>query len=217
MTQQQMKIMAAQAALEQVPTNNAIVGIGTGSTVDCFINLLVTIKDRIKAAVASSKRTAQLLRKNGFEVIELNAVSELQLYIDGADAYNNVKQLIKGKGGALTREKVLAAVSKKFICMIDRTKVNTLSACPIPVEVIPMARSYVAREIVKFGGQPQLRTNFITDNGNIILDIYNMNIEHPIQLENQLNSIPGVVENGLFAIRSADQIIIGHERSVDLY
>jgi ribose 5-phosphate isomerase A len=215
MSQQKMKIMAAQAALKQIPAN-ATIGIGTGSTVDYFIEQLCTIKNNIKATIASSNRTSQLLIERGFEVIELNAVNELTLYVDGADAYNNIKQLIKGKGGALTREKILATASKKFICLVDQTKTNSLATCPIPIEVIPMARSYVAREMVKLGGQPQLRNNFITDNGNVILDVYNMPIEHPIRLETQLNSIPGIVENGLFAIRNADQIIIGHTESVEI-
>ena len=212
MSQQHMKTLAAQAALKLIP-DNAIIGVGTGSTIDCFIEQLVIKKEQIKATIASSERTAQLLKKHGFTVMELNAVDELNLYFDGADAYNNVKQLIKGKGGALTREKILATASKKFICLVDQTKKNTLAMCQIPVEVIPMARSYVAREIVKLGGQPQLRNNFITDNGNNILIVYNLPIEHPIKLENQLNSIPGIVENGLFAIRNADQIIVGGEES----
>jgi ribose 5-phosphate isomerase A len=210
---QQMKMMAAQAALKYIPAK-AIVGIGTGSTIDCFIKLLCTIRDNVRATVASSKKTAQLLTTLDFEVIELNEVDELTLYIDSADAYNNIKQLIKGKGGALTREKILAYASKKFICIVDQTKANTLFNCPIPIEVMPIARSCVAREIVKLGGQPQLRNNFITDNGNVILDVYHMPIEHPIKLENQLNSIPGIIENGLFAIKNADQIIIGHKESV---
>ena len=205
--------MAARAALQYID-HKLILGVGTGSTINCFIDLLDTVRDNITATVASSIATEKLLKARGFEVIELNAVDELELYIDGTDAYNSVKQLVKGGGGALTREKILATASKKFICIVDQTKAaDILGKFPIPIEVIPMARSYVAREIVKLGGLPQLRNNYITDNGNIIIDVHNWNIEHPIKLESQLNNIPGIVENGLFALRNADQLIIGHKNS----
>ena len=214
MSEQQMKIMAAQAALKHI-TSNMILGVGTGSTVNCFIDLLATVKDHIKATVASSQQTAKLLKARGFEVIDLNTIDELPLYVDGADSYNHIKQLVKG-GGALTKEKILATVSEKFICIVDQTKPKMLDKVPMPIEVIPMARSYVAREIVKLGGQPSLRENFITDNGNIILDVYNWEITQPIKLEMELNNIPGIVESGLFAVRNADQIIIGHNDFVEI-
>jgi len=210
----QMQMMAAQAALKHI-TNKVILAVGTGTIVECFIELLATVREQIKATVASSKKTEQLLLAKGLPVIAFNSIEEITLYIDSADAYNNIKQLVKGDGGALTREKILANASKKFICLVDQTKAaDILGKFPIPVEVIPMARSYVAREIVKLGGLPQLRNNFITDNGNIILDVHNLKIECPIKLEIQLNNIPGAVENGLFAARGADQIIVGLQDSV---
>ena len=216
MSQQQMKIMASKAALEYI-TEPTILGVGTGTTINCFIDLLTTIKNKIKATVASSEQTKQLLLAKGFEVIDLNMIDELPLYIDGADAYNSIKQLIKGQGGALTREKILASASKNFICMVDQIKSKlSLEKTYIPIEVLSMARSYVARELVKLGGLPKLRENFITDNGNIILDLYNMKIEQPIKLETLLNNIPGVVENGLFAKRHADHIIEGNPNSVNV-
>ncbi len=203
------KQIAAQTAVKYIP-ENSIIGIGSGSTVDYLIQELATIKNYIKGAVAASTATEKLLKKHDIETYDLNAVGSLPLYIDGADAYNSIKQLVKGQGGALTREKIIANCSEQFICIVDNSKTNiTLSDSPIPIEIIPMARSFVAREIVKLSGTPVYRENFITDNGNIILDIFNLVINEPINLEEQLNNIPGIVENGLFAKRGADIIIVG--------
>jgi ribose 5-phosphate isomerase A len=209
-----MKIAVAKAALKYVPANQ-IIGVGTGSTVNCFIDQLATIKGKIAGAVASSKATAERLHALQIPVIELNAVDELAIYIDGADAFNSLRQLVKGGGGALTREKILANASKQFICIVDSTKkADVLGNFPVPVEVIPMARSYVARELVKFGGQPEYREGFVTDNGNIILDVYGWQITEPIELEYKINHIAGVVCNGIFAARGADKILIGSADSV---
>ena len=214
MSQAQMKKMAAQAALKYI-TDQIILGVGTGSTVKYFIEVLDTVRNKIKGTIASSEETKRLLLANNFTVLNLNDVNEVELYVDGADAYNKIKQLVKGGRGALTREKIIASASKTFICIVDETKFeDVLGKFPIPVEVIPMARSFVAREIVKLGGQPVWRQNFITDNGNVILDIHNMKIDLPIDLEERLNNIPGVVCNGLFTVRGADKIIIGHTESV---
>lgn len=212
----EMKLQAARAALAHIP-EDAILGIGTGSTVNCFIELLAGIKDRVKATVASSIASKTLLAAHGFDVVDFNTVNELPIYIDGADSYNSLKQLVKGGGGALTREKILAYASKQFICIVDASKsADILGKFPIPIEVIPMARSYVAREIIKLHGLPVLRENFITDNGNIILDVHNWEITEPIALEIKLNNIPGIVCNGVFASRGADKIIIGHQDSVSV-
>lgn len=210
MSQLLMKTQAAKAALEYI-CDDIVLGIGTGSTINCLIELLPQIKYKIKAAVASSITTEKLLRAHDIDVVDFTTVDTLQLYIDGADSYNSLKQLIKGGGGALTREKILAYASKKFICLVDTTKqAEILGKFPVPLEVLPMARSYVAREIVKLGGHPALRQNFITDNGNIIIDVHHWEITQPIALETTLNNIPGVISCGIFAQRTADLIIIGH-------
>jgi ribose 5-phosphate isomerase A len=209
MDQNEMKQAVAKAALKYVEIDT-IIGVGTGSTANFFIDELATIKHQIKGAVASSEATADRLKSHGIEVFDLNMVNEMSVYIDGADETNKHMHLIKGGGGALTREKIVAAVADKFICIIDETKeVAVLGKFPLPVEVIPMARSYVAREIVKLGGEPVLREGFTTDNGNVILDIHSMDIMEPVKFENQLNSIVGVVTNGLFAARPADVLLVG--------
>jgi len=209
MTQDEMKKAAAQAALAYVETGT-IIGIGTGSTANHFIDLLAGIKGRIEGTVASSVASAERLKKHGIPVFDLNAVGDLSLYVDGADESSRHLHLIKGGGGALTREKIVAAASKKFVCIADESKlVDVLGKFPLPVEVIPMARSYVARQIVKLGGQPVLREGFTTDNGNVILDVHNLKIMNPVELEAKLNNIVGVVTNGLFAMRPADVLILG--------
>jgi ribose 5-phosphate isomerase A len=209
MTQDEMKKAAARAALDYVETGT-IIGIGTGSTANHFIDLLAGIKGRIEGTVASSVASAERLKKHGIPVFDLNAVGDLSLYVDGADESSRHLHLIKGGGGALTREKIVAAASKKFVCIADETKlVDVLGKFPLPIEVIPMARSYVARQIVKLGGQPQLREGFTTDNGNVILDVHNLKIMNPVELEGKLNNIVGVVTNGLFAMRPADVLILG--------
>ena len=214
MSTQIMKTMAANAALEHV-TEDCILGVGTGSTVNCLIEELKKIKSKIRATVASSLQTEKILKDSGFNVIELNQVDNLDLYIDGADAYNEFKQLVKGGGGALTREKIIATAAEKFICIVDESKKATvLGKFPVAIEVIPMARSFVARQIVGLKGQPILREGFITDNNNVILDVHNWIIEQPLSLEREVNSIPGVVCHGIFALRPADQVIIGHKTSV---
>jgi len=187
-----------------------IIGIGTGSTANHFIDLLAGIKGKIEGTVASSVASAERLKKHGIPVFDLNAVGDLSLYVDGADESSHHLHLIKGGGGALTREKIVAAASKMFVCIADETKlVDVLGKFPLPVEVIPMARSYVARQIVKLGGQPELREGFTTDNGNVILDVHNLKIMNPVELETKLNNIVGVVTNGLFALRPADVLILG--------
>ena len=204
-----MKKAAAQAALDYVETGT-IIGIGTGSTANHFIDLLAGIKGRIEGTVASSVASAERLKKHGIPVFDLNAVGDLSLYVDGADESSRHLHLIKGGGGALTREKIVAAASKMFVCIADESKlVDVLGKFPLPVEVIPMARSYVARQIVKLGGQPVLREGFTTDNGNVILDVHNLKILNPVELEGKLNNIVGVVTNGLFAMRPADVLILG--------
>lgn len=209
MDQNEMKQAVAKAALKYVEIDT-IIGVGTGSTANFFIDELATIKHQIKGAVASSNATADRLKGHGIEVFDLNMVDQMSVYIDGADETNKHKHLIKGGGGALTREKIVAAVADKFVCIIDETKeVGVLGKFPLPVEVIPMARSYVAREIVKLGGEPVLRDGFTTDNGNLILDIHSMDIMEPVKFENQLNSLVGVVTNGLFAARPADVLLVG--------
>jgi len=209
MNQDEMKKAAAKAALDYVETGT-IIGIGTGSTANHFIDLLAGIKGRIEGTVASSVASAERLKKHGIPVFDLNAVGDLSLYVDGADESSHHLHLIKGGGGALTREKIVAAASKTFVCIADETKlVDVLGKFPLPVEVIPMARSYVARQIVKLGGQPVLREGFTTDNGNVILDVHNLKIMNPVELEGKLNNIVGVVTNGLFALRPADVLILG--------
>ena len=214
MTQDDKKKAAAYAALEYVE-KDTIVGVGTGSTVNHFIDALATIKNSIVGAVSSSEASTDKLKSYGIEVFDLNEVSELSVYVDGADEINPYNHMIKGGGAALTREKIVSAVADKFICIVDDTKnVDILGDFPLPVEVIPMARSYVARELVKLGGDPVYREGVITDNGNVILDVYNLKIAEPLTLENQLNSIVGVVTNGLFANRAADVVLVGAEDGV---
>jgi len=209
MTPDDMKKMAAQAALEYVETGT-VIGIGTGSTANHFIDGLAAIKHKIDGTVASSEASAKRLEAHGIPVLDLNSVDELSVYIDGADEANHYLHLIKGGGGALTREKIVAAASRKFVCIADESKlVDILGAFPLPVEVIPMARSYVARELVKHGGQPVYREGFTTDNGNIILDVHNLEIMEPVKLEEELNNIPGVVTVGIFARRPADVLLLG--------
>lgn len=209
MTQDEIKQQVAEAALEYV-LPGAIIGVGTGSTANYFIDALAKIKHKIDGTVASSQATADRLKSHGIPVFELNDVAEIPVYIDGADESTKFLHLIKGGGGALTREKIIVAASKKFVCIADESKlVDVLGAFPLPVEVIPMARSYVAREIVKMGGQPEWRQGFVTDNGNVILDIKNLKIENPVELEGRLNNIVGVVTNGLFAQRPADILLLG--------
>ncbi len=203
------KQRAAEAALEFLP-DGEVIGVGTGSTVNYFIDCLGAARQRIAGAVASSVASAEKLAAQGIELVELNSVGTLSVYIDGADEATQHRQLIKGGGGALTREKIIAAASRKFVCIADESKlVGRLGTFPVPVEVIPMARSYVARQIVALGGRPTYRAGFVTDNGNIILDIHGMDILEPTQLEQTLNNIAGVVSNGLFAARGADLLLIG--------
>jgi len=209
MTQDEMKKAVAQAALDYISTGG-IIGVGTGSTANHFIDCLATIKGRIDGTVASSVASAERLKKHGIPVYDLNAVGELEVYVDGADESNRHLHLVKGGGGALTREKIVAAASKKFICIADESKlVDVLGKFPLPVEVIPMARSYVARELVKLGGRPVLREGFTTDNGNVILDVHDLQIMNPVELEGALNNLVGVVTNGLFAMRPADVLLLG--------
>jgi len=208
MNQDELKKVAAKAALEYV--DEGIVGIGTGSTVNHFIDLLATIKGRIQGAVSSSETSTAHLKERGIPVLDLNAAGELEIYVDGADESNRQLQLIKGGGGALTREKIIAAASKQFVCIASDGKlVDVLGAFPLPVEVIPMARSYVARQLVKLGGTPVWREGFVTDNGNLILDVHNLDIMEPSKLEQEINNIAGVVTVGLFALRPADVLILG--------
>ena len=207
-TQDAMKKQAAEAALAYV--EEGIIGVGTGSTVNHFIDALAGIKGRIEGAVSSSVASTERLKGHGIPVYDLNAVGELSLYVDGADESNAQLQLIKGGGGALTREKIVAAASRQFVCIADESKlVKVLGAFPLPVEVIPMARSYVARELVQLGGTPVWRDGFVTDNGNLILDVQHLEIMEPTKLEQQINNIAGVVTVGIFALRPADVLILG--------
>jgi ribose 5-phosphate isomerase A len=209
MTQNEMKKAAALKAIEFIE-NDAIVGVGTGSTVNYFIDNLASIKDNIIGAVSSSEESTKRLKAHGIEVFDLNSVDNLNVYVDGADEISPNMAMIKGGGAALTREKIVAAVAKKVICIADTSKqVEQLGAFPLPIEVIPMARSYVARELVKLGGDPVYRQGITTDNGNVILDVYNLDIHSPEALEAQINAIVGVVTNGLFALRGADVLILG--------
>lgn len=209
MNADEMKKAAAEAALEYVKPG-MIVGVGTGSTANHFIDALARVKGRIEGTVASSNASAERLKKHGIPVFDLNATGDLALYVDGADEATKHRHLIKGGGGALTREKIVAAASKTFVCIADESKlVDVLGKFPLPVEVIPMARSYVARKIVALGGDPRLREGFTTDNGNVILDVHNLRIMNPVELEENLDHIAGVVTNGLFARRPADVLILG--------
>jgi ribose 5-phosphate isomerase A len=214
MTQDEMKKMVAEAALDYVEAGT-VIGIGTGSTANHFIDCLAGIKGKIDGTVASSQASADRLAGHGIPVLDLNAVDEISVYIDGADESNSHLHLIKGGGGALTREKIVAACSRKFVCIADESKlVDVLGAFPLPVEVIPMARSYVAREMVKLGGQPIYREGFTTDNGNDILDVHNLQIMEPVSLEEQINNITGVVTVGIFARRPADVLLLGTQDGV---
>jgi ribose 5-phosphate isomerase A len=208
MNQDDMKRLAAVAALDYV--EGGVVGVGTGSTVNHFIDALAGIKGKIEGAVSSSEASTARLKGHGIPVMDLNAAGELSIYVDGADESNHHLELIKGGGGALTREKIVAAASKKFVCIADGSKlVDVLGKFPLPVEVIPMARSYVARELVKLGGTPVWRDGFVTDNGNLILDVQHLEILEPKKLEQQINNIAGVVTVGIFALRPADVLILG--------
>lgn len=211
MSQDRRKQLAAEAALQYIQ-DDMVVGVGTGSTVNYFIDGLVAQKLRIKGAVSSSEASTARLKKHGIEVLDLNSTGDLSVYVDGADETDEHMRLIKGGGGALTREKIVAAASQRFICIVDDAKlVKVLGKFPLPVEVIPMARSYVARQLVKLGGEPVLRSGFTTDNGNVILDVHHLTILDPVTLENEINQITGVVCVGLFARRPADILIIGSD------
>jgi ribose 5-phosphate isomerase A len=217
MDQNELKRAVAKAALIHVP-NGGVIGVGTGSTANFFIEELKTIKHRIDGAVASSEATAKLLQKAGIMVLDLNSVADLPVYIDGADEVTQHRHMIKGGGGALTREKIVAAVAKKFVCIGDSSKlVGMLGQFPLPLEVIPMARSYVAREMTKLGGKPVLREGFITDSGNIILDIHGLEILNPIAMEATINQITGVVTNGLFAKRGADVVLLAGPEGIKTF
>lgn len=213
MNQDELKQAVAQAAVDHVATQvaaGAIIGVGTGSTANFFIDALAGIKGRIAATVASSEATRKRLEGHGFKVLDLNEVERMPVYIDGADEIDPGFAMIKGGGGALTREKIVAAVADSFVCICDASKqVATLGKFPLPVEVIPMARAQVARELQRLGGTPKLREGFVTDNGNIILDVHGLSIADPVGLETQLNQIVGVVTNGLFARRGADVLLLG--------
>lgn len=218
MSQDQMKQAVGQAAVDILLPHledSSVIGVGTGSTANCFIDALAKHKGFFDGAVASSEATAERLRSHGIQVHDLNSVASLDYYVDGADETNRHLELIKGGGAALTREKIVAAVARTFICIADESKlVDTLGAFPLPVEVIPMARSHVAREIVRLGGDPVYREGVVTDNGNVILDVHNMQIHDPRKLEEQLNAIVGVVCNGLFAARPADILLLGTAEGV---
>ena len=216
MTQDEMKKAAATKALEFIE-NDTIVGVGTGSTVNFFIDALATVKDKIIGAVSSSEESSKRLKAHGIEVFDLNSIDNLDVYIDGADEITKHMAMIKGGGAALTREKIVAAVAKKFICIADNSKqVKVLGNFPLPVEVIPMARSYVARELVKLGGDPAYRQGVITDNGNVIIDVHNLEILDPKALETQINDIVGVVTNGLFSLRGADTLVLGSKNGIEV-
>ncbi len=219
MNQDELKQAVAKAALDYIVpklTSNSIIGVGTGSTANFFIDLLADYKMDFEGAVASSDATSERLKKCGIQVCDLNSVPDLEFYIDGADETNERLELIKGGGAALTREKIVAAVAKTFICIADESKsVGILGTFPLPVEVIPMARSHVGREIVRLGGDPVYREGVKTDNGNIIIDIHNMDLSRPIVMEEKLNQIVGIVTNGLFARRPADVLMLGSAKGVD--
>jgi ribose 5-phosphate isomerase A len=217
MLQDDLKQQVAKAAIEYV-THGIIVGVGTGSTANYFIAELAKIKHKIDGAVASSDRTAALLKEAGIHVFDLNSVHDMPIYVDGADEITEHLQMIKGGGGALTREKIVAAVATKFICIADESKlVGVLGKFPLPVEVIPMARSHVGREMVKLGGSPALREDFKTDNGNLIIDVWDLKIKNPVDLESAINQIPGVVTCGIFARRGADVLLLGTGSGVKTY
>ncbi len=218
MTQDELKQAVARAAADYVASRvaeDAIIGVGTGSTANCFIDALAAMKGRFRGAVASSEATAARLKGHGIPVLDLNDVSTMPVYVDGADEVTPKLHMIKGGGGALTREKIVAAVAETFICIADGSKlVQALGKFPLPVEVIPMARAQVARELAKLGGTPKLREGFLTDNGNIILDVHGLSIADPVDLESRINQIVGVVANGLFARRGADILLLGTPEGV---
>jgi ribose 5-phosphate isomerase A len=212
-----LKRAVAEAAIAYVQPGE-ILGVGTGSTANAFIDALAKIKGRVKAAVASSEATRERLQAIGIEVVNLNDVDRISIYVDGADEITPALAMIKGGGGALTREKIVAALADKFICIADASKwVTTLGKFPLPIEVIPMARSMIARELVKMGGSPVYRTGFVTDNGNVILDTYGLQISDPVGFEQRLNNLTGVVTNGLFAARPADILLLGTGRGVETH
>lgn len=215
--QDNLKKMTALKAIQYIK-NIDIIGVGTGSTVNYFIDALCEMKHRIEGAIASSVATEKRLKEKGITLIDLNSVSNLQVYVDSADEFNSHFYLIKGGGGALAREKIIATASKHFICLVDESKqVDVLGKFPLPIEVMPMARSFVAREIVKLKGDPVYRQGYVTDNGNVILDVHNLSILDPLDLEMTLNNIPGVVSNGLFACRRVDTLLVGTSTGVNLY
>jgi ribose 5-phosphate isomerase A len=218
MTQDELKKAVAKAAIDYIAPRldrESVIGVGTGSTANFFIDMLADLKHDFEGAVASSDATAERLKSHGIPVYDLNSITELEFYVDGADETNERLELIKGGGAALTREKIVAAVAKTFICIADDSKmVGILGNFPLPVEVIPMARSHVGREIVKLGGDPVYREGVVTDNGNIIIDVHNMDISRPIYVEEQLNNVVGVVTNGLFARRRADLLLLGTKDGV---
>jgi len=214
MNPEQKKKAVAEAAIQYVESG-WVIGVGTGSTANHFIDALAKIKGKLDGAVASSNATTERLKKAGIPVLDLNATGDLPLYVDGADEATRFLHLIKGGGGALTREKIVAAASAKFVCIADDSKlVDVLGKFPLPIEVIPMARSLVARKLVQLGGQPVLREGFKTDNGNLILDVHNLSIMNPVELEEKLDHLAGVVTNGLFAIRPADVLLLGGDQGV---
>ncbi|MEW8013919.1 MAG: ribose-5-phosphate isomerase RpiA [Candidatus Sedimenticola endophacoides] len=213
MTTDELKRLAAEAAVDYV--DGGIIGVGTGSTVNHFIDALAGIKHKIEGAVSSSEVSTKRMKGHGIPVIDLNAAGELDLYVDGADESNHHLHLIKGGGGALTREKIVAGASRRFVCIADGSKlVDVLGEFPLPVEVIPMARSHVARQLVKLGGTPVWREGFVTDNGNVILDVHNLQIMEPVKMEQEINAIAGVVTVGIFAMRPADVLILGTEEGI---
>jgi ribose 5-phosphate isomerase A len=214
MTQDELKQAVAREAIKYI-VDDEVIGVGSGSTANFFIDELAKAKNRIAGAVASSQKTAERLKRHGIRLLDLNGVNELPVYIDGADEITEHLAMIKGGGGALTREKIIAAVAKKFVCIADESKlVPLLGKFPLPVEVIPMARAYVARQMVKLGGHPKLREGFTTDNGNIVLDLWGLTILNPVELESTINNITGVVTNGLFARRGANVLLLGTKSGV---
>ncbi len=214
MTQDDLKQAVAREAIRYV-VDDAVIGVGSGSTANFFIDELGKVKNRIAGAVASSEKTTERLKRHGIRLLDLNGVDELPVYIDGADEITEHLAMVKGGGGALTREKVVAAVAKRFICIADESKlVPVLGKFPLPVEVIPMARAYVGRQMVRLGGQPKLREGFTTDNGNMVLDVWGLSILNPVELETAINNVTGVVTNGLFARRGADVLLLGTQSGV---